>query len=391
MIVFSSLAGRTGRAESSEEPSADRLADFLRPFESVFRRRDQARWFHVYLRGLLAPGSRKTIEAMVRDIEPTLGTPIGDLSQSIQNFLNQSPWDDRLVWRELRRAAARRLGPGPWIGVIEETGIVKQGQHSVGVQRQYAGDHDRKQNCQVVSLLMGVSAAGAFPLGCRLYLPRSWAGDSRRLDAAGVPETHRAVAGRGQVALGLLGEVESDGIQLETVVAASRNGVPRDLRDGLIRRGGSFLIRSDDDTPVHPDPGHGFAPYTSRPAAIALSQLEPSGAWTAFDGVRVQGQRVLTTDEATPLWAIVTKDADARTHYLGRFPDAFQPPDVVNLFRGRQQSSVALQQIKSQFGLDHFEGRSWRGFHHHASLVALAYGFSFLERQRDAVTRDVIF
>jgi SRSO17 transposase len=374
----------------------DRLDDFLRPFAATFRRRDQARLFRVYLRALLHDAPRKSIEAMVRALESDLDIPIGDLSQALQNFLNQSPWDERALWRQLRHAAADCLGATPWIGVLDEVSFVKQGQHSVGVQRQYAEDGDRKQNCQVAIVLTAVAPEGAFPLACRLYLPRNWSGNPHRLRAAGVPDENQPPATRGQIALSLVDEVMAEGFRFRAIVAAARYGATRDFRERLERSGVPYLVAVNDDLLVHSEAPHGGPRSGPQP----VCRIEPCGAWSSIEEdreigraspIRFAGQRARLVEGADSCWLLIEQNAcQDRRHFLVHGDAEFRLPLAEPLLKSRYQAQRAWRVMKARFGLDHFEGRSWRGFHHHAALVALAYWHSFVEHRNDAVSRDVV-
>ncbi|MEI7685342.1 MAG: IS701 family transposase [Planctomycetota bacterium] len=356
--------------------AADGLDRFLQPFAALFRRRDQARWFQLYVRGLLHEGPRKTIEAMVRHLEPGPGAPIRDLAQALQNFLNQSPWDENLLWRRLRQAAIEKLGAQPWNLVVDEISIVKQGQHSVGVHRQYAGDNDRKENCQVAIVLTAATPTVAFPLACRLYLPRNWASDGERLHSAGVPVELHAPATRGEVGLRLLDELRAEGIMQPTVVAGSRYAATQDFRENLAARFASFLVAIDADLPVSLDA------TPDRFGAARSIDAHVAGA-ARFASHRVR----LGDDQTARRWLIIEEADEGRRHYLFAGPDQPQTQQAALLLESRARAQTAWQTMKSHLGLDHFEGRSWRGFHHHAALVALAYAHraNFNETRQEPV------
>lgn len=368
---------------SSPAAATDRLDEFLRPFAATFRRRDQARWFQLYVRGLLHSGSRKTIEAMVRALQSDLEIPIRDLPQALQNFLNQSPWDERQIWQSLRRAVLERLASTNWIAVLDEVSFVKQGQHSVGVHRQYSGDSERKQNCQVAIVLTAVAGDVALPLACRLYLPRNWASDPARLKSGGVPEEHHVPATRGDIALGLLDGLAAEQILPPAVVAGPRYAASRDFRDGLARRAPAFLIAVDSELQVHAEPAGGFSPLLSHGnPASARSILPLNGDAPALRKVLV------AEDDGLPRWLVADWQGN---HFLAQFGNTFSAADASEFLRARTVARTAWQDMKARLGLDHFEGRSWRGFHHHASLVALAYSYDVLERDTDRASHDVIF
>jgi SRSO17 transposase len=263
------------------------LEDYLGLFRGEFRRRDQAQWAAVYLQGLLRPGGRKNVESLARSVTLPDGLLVEDVAQALQHFINQSPWDEGRLWRRYQALRAQEA-PGDGLFVFEEMGFVKQGRHSVGVQRQFSRALGRKTNCQLAVAVHHVSAAGCAPLGLRLYLPRGWLSDPARLDAAGVPQECRAPASKLELALGLLDSARSA---------------------GALGRG------------VAPGPGWLFG--EDLRSAVAARGLECAAELPAD-------------------WA-----------------------------RAVAESGRHLQE---GLGLEHFEGRSWRGFHHHACLVILAHG-----------------
>ena len=134
-----------------------------------------------------------------------------DAAQALQNFVNQSPWDEQIVWRRYRTLLAERVAEPDGVFVVNDLTFIKQGRHSVGVQRQYSSALGRKTNCQIAVALHHVGAAGGCPLGLRLYLPRAWLQQPQRLDAVGVAPENRLAGGKGAIALDLLDEARKDG------------------------------------------------------------------------------------------------------------------------------------------------------------------------------------
>ena len=188
------------------------LDDYAARFRDAFRRRDQARWAAVYLQGLLRHDGRKTIGGLARQVVLPPDLTVEDAAQRMQNFVNQSPWDEGRVWRLYRGLMAERLAETEGAFVLDDPAFVKQGRHSVGVQRQYSGALGRKTNCQIAIALHHAGSAGCCPLGLRLYLPRGWIQQPHRLDAAGVPEGRRRGQGKGAIALELLDEARVGGL-----------------------------------------------------------------------------------------------------------------------------------------------------------------------------------
>jgi SRSO17 transposase len=267
-------------------PAAAQLLAFLEPFRGAFRRSDQFHWAAVYLRGLLTPGGRKTVEHIARTAAEGSGRGAGPIAQALQHFLNSSPWDEECLLRGLRERLLPLRRPEGLL-VVAEWAFVKQGRHSVGVQRQYSSSLGRKVGCQVAFALMHVGQAGCWPLAVRLYLPRAWQQDLVRLEAGGVPGPWQKPFTRSALSATLLQDLTGE--QLPEHALACTAGVAEDLAAAAGRAG------------------------------LACLPALPADAALALEG--------------------------------------------------------CARQLR-ELGLDHFEGRSWRGFHHHAALVLLAHAIA---------------
>src|SRR6059058_834052 len=189
-----------------------RLADYAAGFAPDFPQARPALWASVYLQGLLLDGERKSIEPLSRRITLPEGLSSKDPEQALQQFVNQSPWDEHKVLRRYRARMAEAFASPEGIFIIDDTSFPKQGSHSVGVQRQYCGALGKKANCQVAPSVHYVAPQGHYPLDLRLYLPDSWLADPQRLDRAGVPEAERRALTKPQIALELLDRVRGEGL-----------------------------------------------------------------------------------------------------------------------------------------------------------------------------------
>src|SRR5215210_9190426 len=220
-----------------------RLRAYAERFQDLFRYPAQSAWSGVYLRGLLEDGERKSIEPMAARVpRPPQLLDIKDPEQALQQFVNQSPWDEQKVVQRYRSVMAESLAGPRGIFVIDDTGYPKQGQHSVGVQRQYCGQLGKKANCQVAVTVHYVSPKGHFPAALRLYVPKSWTSSPERLEGAGVPEPYRQERTKGQIALDLLDQVRGeDLLPGDLVITDAGYGVSQPFREGLERRGLFYL------------------------------------------------------------------------------------------------------------------------------------------------------
>src|SRR6478735_2708170 len=220
----------------------DRLRDYAALFADDFPQSKPARWAGVYLQGLLLDGERKSVEPLSRRVTLPDGLASADPEQALQQFVNQSPWDEQAVLRRYRATMARSFASPEGVFPIDDVSFPKQGEHSVGVQRQYCGALGKKANCQVAVSVHYVGPKGHFPLGLRLYLPESWLADKPRLDKAGVPEADRRPLTKPEIALELLDRVRAEGLPASVVVADAGYGVSRDLRDGLAARELHYVV-----------------------------------------------------------------------------------------------------------------------------------------------------
>jgi SRSO17 transposase len=392
----------------------DRLADYAAGFRDDFNRPRQAAWCGTYLRGLIQDGDRKSAEPMAARVPLPPGLDVSDPDQALQQFLGQSTWDEQAVLKRYRATMARRFADPLAIFVIDDTTFPKQGTHSVGVQRQYCGALGKKANCQCAVSVHYVAPKGHYPLDMRLYLPESWLGDPGRLDKAKVPEGERRPLTKGQIALELLDRARAEGLPGGLVVADSGYGVSGPFRDGLAERGLHYIVGVTDEMVVfteaprwdEPKAGTGGRPQKRRrlsessPRPVSLKELAARTSrrkvtwregtkgpmWGRFAWLRIwpgQGWATGQCALAEPLWLLIEEQADGKLKYaFSNLPAGTSRLRAVRLWRSRWPVEQGYQQMKEELGLDHHEGRSWRGFHHHACLVMLAYGFLTLEQRR---------
>jgi SRSO17 transposase len=382
-------------------------------FRRLFPRSDQFRQGRIYLHGLLLDGERKSIQPLSQRV------PDGD-EQRLNNFVSQSPWDAAPVLREYRACMAESLAGEDGLIVIDDTGFAKQGKHSVGVKRQYSGTLGKVGNCQVAVSLHYANGQADYPLALRLYLPDTWTNDPERLERARVPEAERGFTPKSQIALDLLDTVRAEGLPHAAVVADAGYGTT-DFRAGLEARGEHYLVGLSGQEVVFTEPPHWVAPVKKsprgrpptrayladdapRPTAIKdLAATLPhtlfswrmgtKGALAAeFAWIRVwpahEWQEGIPIDSIVPAeqaarWLLVEWRADGTIKYaLSNLPAETTMEQAVSWWKERYQVEQGYRQLKRELGLDHFEGRSWNGFHHHAAMTFLAYGFLALEQSR---------
>jgi SRSO17 transposase len=213
-----------------------RLVEFAADVFASMRRSDQRRWGEVYLRGLMLDGKRKSIEPMAARLAD------GD-EQCLQQFVNQSPWDEVAVRRALARRMSRELVPEAW--VIDDTGFPKCGKMSVGVARQYSGALGKVGNCQIGVSINACSDAASCPLDWRLFLPEEWDEQSEfnqhRRAKAHLPEDVHHVA-KWRLALEMIDQLRGWGIEPPVVLADGAYGDITEFRSGLEQRGLCYVL-----------------------------------------------------------------------------------------------------------------------------------------------------
>ena len=390
-------------------PAPDWQAQFdlwLTPFLARLSRKPQRRWAPVYLQGLLGPGERKSVEPMAARVAP------GDVQQ-LHHFVATSPWDTAPLEEELVHQADRLLGGPKAVLVIDDTALVKQGTHSVGVQRQYCGQLGKRANCQVLVSLTLACREVPVCLALRLFLPESWAADEARRARAGVPH-EIALRPKWQIALEELDRVVAAGARFGGVLADAEYGKAAEFRAGLSERGHLWAVgilptqkvypadvrlvwpaRKPRGRPArHPVPSVAsqsvqalFAGLAKRAFRTLSWRIGRKGALRAAfaarrvrvaDGPAVQigGRPAQHLPGQEEVWLVCEERASGeRKYYLSNLAATASLTSLASAIKARWVCEQMHQQMKEELGLDHFEGRSWRGLHHHALLCQLAFAF----------------
>ncbi len=392
-------------------PRLEAYAGLFRPDFPMAR---QADWSLVYLRGLLQDGERKSIEPMVARVDLPPQLRIKNPDQCLQNFVNQADWDDLAVARRFRAHMAGTFADPEATFVIDDTTFPKKGRHSVGVKHQYCGALGKQANCQAAVSVHYVAPKGHYPLAMELYLPQEWVDDADRLEKAHVPDANRTHRAKGRISLELLDRVRSEGLAGRTVVADAGYGISGEFRDGLAARGLNYVVGVTAELVVlraEPRWAEPASPRRGRPAPRPrLAEGEPRPV-SLGELAKEVGREPVTWREGTkgpmaarcnwtrvwpgsgwatgdcvgadPVWLLVEEEADGALKYaLSNLPAETPRDRGVAVWKGRWPVEEGYQQMKQELCLDHFEGLSWRGFHHHACLVMLALGFLVLVRLR---------
>ena len=390
------------------------LAAFVAEVFVSVPRRDQRAKGDCYLRGLMLDGRRKSIQPMAERL------PDGDM-QALQQFVSQSTWDHAAVMKAVALKTVPVVDPVVW--VIDDVSFPKDGKMSVAVARQWCGALGKQSNCQVAVSLHAASDTASVPVSWRLFLPQEWQEDTARRARAGVPQEvgHRE---KWRLALDLIDEAIGWGLAPKVIVADAGYGQNNAFRQGLADRGLDFVVAVRADETAH---GHDAVPTapawsgtgrkpaaryrtpalplkdlaaeggrttyrqatwrtgskgpmrskfrvrTVRPAGVAARRhtMTQAGGSTAWDGV-LPALTLLSqwpTGEKTPTeYWLTSLPADTRLRHL------------VRLAKMRWRIEHDYREMKHGLGLDHFEGRTWRGWHHHTTLVTAAHAFLTLHR-----------
>ncbi len=382
---------------TSETARAQRFVTYVDQLAAVLGHRDRHEPLRAYVTGLCLPGDRKSIEPMAARVDPR---HVRARHQSMHHFIADAPWDAAAVLRVAREwALAPMVQHGPvaaWI--VDDTGFPKKGQHSVGVARQYCGVLGKQDNCQVA-----VSVA--------------WASDRRRRRAAGVPDGI-SFQPKWQIALGQIRTLQAAGVPPAPVAADAGYGDTTAFRDALTNAGLTYVVGvkkemtawPPGDAPQPPKrwKGRGRPPTRVRRTATHspqriqhLAAALPAAAWrtvTWREGTRgamrsrfarLRGrpahrdaQRAAPRPEEWVLIEWPRENAEPTKYWLSTLPETTPLAELVRLAKLRWRIERDYQELKDELGLDHFEGRGWRGFHHHGALCIAAYAFLAAERAR---------
>jgi SRSO17 transposase len=367
-----------------------------------------------YCTGLLLPGERKSIEPMAARLDPA---HVQAKHQSLHHVVAQAKWDDAALLAAVRAEVMpviERHGPITY-WIVDDTGFPKQGKHSVGVTRQYCGQLGKQDNCQVAVSLSVANDHASLPIAYQLFLPEVWANDQPRRAKAGVPDTITFET-KTAIALGQLRQALAAGVPVGIVLGDPAYGDETDFRVGVadlglhyvlgVRSGTSVWAPGTGPLPPAPWSGHGRRPTRLRrdaehqPVTLkALALSLPADAWRSvtwragtngelssrFAAVRVRpAHRDTQRSEPWPEeWLLIEwpdGDAEPAKYWFSNLARRTTLKRLVRIAKARWWIERDYQELKQELGLGQFEGRNWRGFHHHASLCIAAYGFLIAER-----------
>lgn len=388
------------------------LGSFLDEMVTGMGRPERRAAMRHYVTGLLLDGERKSVQPMAARLVKD-ETDADAMRQRLNDCVSLSPWSDEEM---LRRLALKLDGEMPGIEafIFDDTGFAKKGEYSVGVARQYSGTLGRTDNCQVAVSLHLAGANGSGCVAMRLYLPEEeWASNKQRRSTVGVPEEIEFRT-KWEIALAQLDAALAAGVGRHVVLADAGYGEATEFRTGIEERGLHYVVGVS-GVPTIWRPG--VTPSVPRTASVGRPATRPKAkeepvsvsdfaralnakmfrtvSWREGSKGRQSGRfyavRVYSAERHTkksrpalkPVWLVIEDTGEEKRpfkFYFSNLPESTPIKRLVRLVKLRWRVERDYQELKGEIGLDHFEGRTWRGFHHHATLCAVAHGFLALRR-----------
>jgi SRSO17 transposase len=396
------------------ETSESRFAAYVETLSSALGHADRVAPLKAYCTGLLLPGERKSVEPIAARVEPGR---VQATHQSLHHFVAKADWSDDAVLSRVRAQVLPALEHQGQIRawIVDDTGFPKKGKHSVGVARQYCGQLGKQDNCQVAVSLSVATGQASLPVAYQLYLPESWANDPDRRAKAGVPE-NVIFRTKPEIALAQIRAALEAGVSRSVVLADAGYGNDTSFRTGLTEIGLTYVVGvqssirlwSPGTQPLPPKPwsGRGRPPSLVRRqpghapvSAKELAQALPEDAWrritwregskaplaSRFAAIRVRPAHrdYWRSAPRAEEWFLIEwphGEVEPTKYWLSTLPEDTELADLVDQAKLRWRIERDYQELKQEIGLGHYEGRGWRGFHHHATLAIAAYGFLISER-----------
>ena len=376
------------RRQSDE--SAERFSAYLDELASVIGHAARVGPMRDYCTGLLLSCERKSVEPIAGATRPA---ETSAQHQSLLHFLAKGEWSDAAVLGKVRERvlpAIERHGPIE-VWVVDDTGIPKYGSHSVGVSHQYCGQVGKQTNCQVAVSLSLANHHASLPVAYQLYLPEKWADDAGRRKKVGVPDDIEFTT-KPKMALRQIEWACKIGLPRGVALMDAGYGHDLSLRKGLTKleltysvgiRASTLVIRT--------------TPKAETMNAIELAKTLPAKGWrkitwrdgtntplsSRFQRVRVRASGEGTTDAEPEEWLLIEwpeGEKEPTKFWLSTLAETMHLGRMVDITMMRWRIERDYHELKQEVGLGHFEGRSWRGFHHHATMCIAAYGFLVSER-----------
>jgi SRSO17 transposase len=367
-----------------------------------------------YTKGLMLPIERKSVEPMAARLAPG---NVRQMHQSLHHIVAAAAWSDDALLKQIRRqvlpAMTKKHALAAWI--VDDTGFPKKGSHSVGVTRQYCGQLGKQENCRVAVSVSLATEQASIPATYQLYLPEIWANDRQRRKQAGVPK-EISFQTKPDIALAQIRSLVNEDVPRGVVLADAAYGDDSGFREGLVSLGLCYAVGIKSSTtlwppgivPLPPRPKGKMGrpprllrrdgrhqPLTAKELALCLSVTDLRRvSWregtrgkmrSRFAALRVRvAHRDYWRSQPHPeQWLLIEwpkEEKEPTKYWLSNLPASLSLRKLVATAKLRWRIERDYEELKQELGLGHFEGRNWRGFHHHATLSIAAYGFLVLER-----------
>jgi SRSO17 transposase len=405
-----------GTRLSAPGPQEKRFAAYIEGLATAAGHEDRHGPLKNYCKGLLLPGERKSVEPIAARLDPD---SVQAMRQSLHHLVAKAPWSDEAVLRQVRDQvlpAMQKHGPVvAWI--VDDTGFPKKGGHSVGVARQYCGQVGKQDNCRVAVSLSAATWGSSLPINYRLYLPKEWAEDTERRDKTEVPKEIEFQT-KPEIALDQIKAAVAAKVPDGVVLADAAYGINTEFRDEISKLGLQYAMGVQSSMTVwesgkQPLPARsrkkmGRPPRLLQRSAdhqpVSVKQLAmslPSGAFREITWRETGGRKLRSRfaavrvrpahrdyEKAEPHaeeWLLIEwprAESEPAKYWISTLPSNTKLNALVKTAKHRWIIERDYEELKQELGLGHFEGRNWRGFHHHATLCIAAYGFLVAERNR---------
>ena len=403
-----------GTRLSAPGPQEKRFAAYIEGLANAAGHEDRHVPLKNYCKGLLLPGERKSIEPMAARLDADNVQP---MRQSLHHLVAKAPWSDEVLLEQVRNyvlPVMRKQGPVvAWI--VDDTGFPKKGKHSVGVTRQYCGQVGKQENCRVAVSLSVATWSSSLPIAYRLYLPKEWAEDDERREKTEVPK-EVAFQTKPAIALDQIRAAVAANLERGVVLADAAYGINTEYREGLTELDLQYVVGVQSSMTVW-EPGKQPLPAKSRGKTgrpprllqrstdhqpVSVKQLAMSLPSTVFKNItwregadrklqsRFAAVRVRPAHrddwKAEPHaeeWLLIEwprGEKEPTKYWVSTLPPTTTHKALIKMAKHRWIIERDYEELKQELGLGHFEGRNWRGFHHHATLCIAAYGFLVAER-----------
>jgi SRSO17 transposase len=403
--------------DTAPGPQEQRFAAYIEGLAEAAGHADRNVPLKNYCTGLLLPGERKSVEPMAARLAPD---NVGRMHQSLHHVVADAPWSDEAILdRCLDFVLPSMLRQEPVVAwVVDDTGFPKKGRESVGVARQYCGQVGKQDNCRVAVSLSVTTEKASMPVAFRLYLPEAWTKDRKRRKKTGVPESIHFQT-KLEIALEQIRRARERGLPQGVVLSDAAYGTDTSFRQALTEMELTYVLGIQRTVTVW-RPGEGPQPAPARkgstgrprkllqrdpkhqPVSVKEFALSlPAEAWKKVawrQGVKQKLQSRFTAWRVRPAhrdywraephpeeWLLIewpTDESEPTKYWLSTLPADIPLVELVHLAKHRWIIERDYQELKQELGLGHYEGRGWRGFHHHATLCIAAYGFLVAERNR---------